>query len=182
MILWFYERRFLKDLRRKEVSLSTMRFFLQENIDKPVKKREPEEGGEIPCICSQNTEARCQHATEWWCLHWRDKHSFLSLLPIHEKWINKDSADEQEVCHGQQSLDNAKPGGISAHTGCCAYWTDSMGKADLTSMPWTEVVTQKSGLTLIININSDLHLDTITLENSISLLEQVRACSQTDIR
>lgn len=126
MILWFYEWRFLKDLRRKEVSLLTMRFFLQENIDQPVKKREPEEGGETPCICSQNTEARCQQATEWWCLHWRDKHSFLSLLPIHEKWINKDSADEQEVCHGQQCLDNAKQEGYLltqdvVHTGLTAW-------------------------------------------------------------
>lgn len=65
-----------------------------------------------------------------------EKDSFLDFLPIqeNEKWKNRESVCEQEVCHGQQGLDNAKPGGISAHTRCRAYWTDSMGKADLNCM------------------------------------------------
>lgn len=54
------------------------------------------------------------------------------------------------------------------HTGLAAW-------AKLTSPVCTEVVMEKSGLMLIINKNSDLHLDTITLENSNSLLELVCA-------
>lgn len=61
------------------------------------------------------------------------------------------------------------------HTGLTAW-------AKLTSPVCTELVMEKSGFTLIINKNLELHLDTTTFENNNSLLEQVCAYSQIDIR
>lgn len=50
-------------------------------------------------------------------------------------------------------------------------------QVELTSPVCTEVAKGKPGLTLIININADLQLDTSTLKSSNSLLTEVHAYS-----
>lgn len=185
MILWFYEWRFLKDWRGQKLPFWTMRFSLQENINTLVKKRQPEEGG----ATHPESVPRIQKPDSSWQLNdgaytgETSTHSWTFFQHMRMKnWINRESEDEQKVWHGQQGLENAQPGGISAHTRCCASWTDSTGKADLNWKHWSEVAIGKPGLMLIININSDSHLETVTWENSNTLLKEVCACSQTAIR